>query len=128
MEQDPLSQVRLAGQYNKEGEALSKEQYKVDSANRLMKIIETKLRTSFIGALAQFEELIGKELWGHGKNLNDCDEDEVYWRKLYQQIRTNVLNNGNAQLRALQSEITHYEIKWERYQLKGGSLDGNNQE
>lgn len=125
---DPLEQIRLAGLANKKNdEERTEGQYSKDSADRLIKIIETKVRTSFIGALAQFEELIGKELWGFGKPNDKCDEDELYWRKLYQQVRTNVLNNGNAQLRALQSEIIHYSIEWNRYQL-GGRLDADNQE
>lgn len=121
---DPLEQVRAIGKENKiyDAERINK-QYLVDSSNRLMKIIETKLRTSFIGALSQFEELIGKELWGYGKDENRLDEDEQYWLRIWKNVRTNVLNNGNAQIRALQSEVGHYDIKWNRYQLKG--LGGN---
>lgn len=123
---DPLEQVRAVGQDNKakDSERLDK-QYLNDSSNRLMKIIETKVRTSFIGAIAQFEELIGKELWGQGKSERDLDEDELYWLNIWKRIRTNVLNNGNAQIRALQSEVGHYDIKWNRYQLKGLGGSGN---
>lgn len=125
---DNFENLKAMNEYKKIAANDHDDKYLKSSSDRLMKIIETKVRTSFIGAISQFEELIGKELWGHGKPTEKCDEDELYWRKVWDRVRTNILNNGNAQLRALQSEVGYYEIKWNRYQLKGRGDNGNNQE
>ena len=42
----------------------SQQRYLDESKRRLGKIVETKLKTSFIGALSQFEQEFGF-LWGH---------------------------------------------------------------
>jgi hypothetical protein len=49
--------------YNKKREEDNLKKYEDDSKARLKKIISTKLRTSFIGALSSFEETFGR-IWG----------------------------------------------------------------
>lgn len=83
---------------------------------RLDKIISTKIRTSFIGALAQFEENFGF-LWGQGKLEDSLTEEEKEMRTLWDQTRTAVLNNGNTQLRASQNEIANHVVSWNRYHM-----------
>jgi len=101
--------------------------YQQDSKKRLEKIIETKNKTSFIGAISAFEELFGF-LWGCKNNeitpeqqeilnvLNEAGFTEIYFKELWEQARTQVLNNGNTQARALKNELSQYTINWERYQ------------
>ena len=93
----------------------NEEQYKTGSKKRLMTILEKKFKTTIIGALAQFEERFG-DLWGHGKPIEELDEIELEWRNVWIATRTNVLNNGNNQLRASLDELTQYTISWDRYQ------------
>jgi len=90
--------------------------YEENSKKRLGKIIETKLKTSFIGALSHFEENFGF-LWGHGEGEEPTDE-QVFMKEVWERTRTAVLNNGNNQIRACKSEIEQYNIHWNRYQMK----------
>jgi hypothetical protein len=86
---------------------------------RLDKIITTKIRTSFVGAIAKFEESFGF-LWGHGKQEDELTEEERTMRELWDQTRTAVLNNGNNQLRGAQNEIQLHVVSWNRHQLEFG--------
>mgnify|MGYP003131452346 CR=1 FL=1 len=88
--------------------------YKESSKRRLSNILKKKFDTTIIGSLAAFEERFG-ELWGHGLSLSDLDEDQQYWRDLWMETRSKVLDNGNANLRAAQNEISQYTLSWNRY-------------
>ena len=55
---------------------LNEEKYLEASRKRLSAIIEKKIRTSFIGAIAAFEEVLG-ELWGVGLDEEDLSEEVV---------------------------------------------------
>ncbi len=87
---------------------------KASSKRRLQKITETKIRTSFIGALDQFEKRFG-DLWGFDKNDEDRSQEERDNYDDYQRMRTAVLDLGNAQIRALDKELSLYEITWVGY-------------
>lgn len=101
--------------------------YQQDSKKRLEKIIETKNKTSFIGAISAFEELFGF-LWGNQNNemteqqqeiisvLAEAGYTEIFFKELWEQARTQVLNNGNNQARALKNELAQYTINWDKYQ------------
>jgi len=67
---------------------------------RLLKVVETRMRTVFIGALAKFEERFGPE----------TDPVREAQRAAW---RTEVLNNGNAQLRAVLAELGLHRIERE---------------
>ena len=91
------------------------------SEERLFRIIQKKLQTSFIGAISEFEKKFGK-LWGHGLGLAECTENQQKWRKLWDETRNKILNNGNNQIRALESELKLHNICWTGYHmnLRGG--------
>jgi hypothetical protein len=86
--------------------------YKENSKKRLLKNIEKKFKTTMIGALARFEEGFG-DLWGHGKR--ELTSEELEFRKIWEDVRTEVLNNGNNQLRGAQDEIANYTMSWDKY-------------
>ena len=65
-------------------------------------------------ALAAFEERFG-ELWGHGLRDEDLDEEQREWKELWMEARARILDNGNSNLRAAQSEISQYTLSWNRY-------------
>ena len=88
--------------------------YKDNSKRRLSNILKKKFDTTIIGSLAAFEDRFG-ELWGHGMAIDDLDEDQLYWRELWIETRSKVLDNGNANLRAAQNEISQYTLSWNRY-------------
>lgn len=63
-------------------------------------IIENSIRTSFIGALSCFEKYFGK-LWGIGKPIEECHEEQKILRELWEDCRKAVLDLGNNQIRNL---------------------------
>ena len=92
----------------------SESKYKDNSKRRLSNILKKKFDTTIIGSLAAFEEKFG-ELWGHGLAMGDLDEDQRYWREVWMETRSKVLDNGNANLRAAQNAISQYTLSWNRY-------------
>ena len=95
----------------------SHEKYQESSKHRLSNIIKKKFNTTIIGSLAAFEDQFG-ELWGHGLPISDLDEDQRYWRDIWMDTRSKVLDNGNSNLRAAESEISQYTLSWNRYVTK----------
>ena len=92
----------------------SDSKYKDSSKQRLSNILNKKFDTTIIGSLAAFEERFG-DLWGHGLPSDQLDEDQQYWKQLWMETRSKVLDNGNANLRAAQNEISQYTLSWNRY-------------
>src|SRR5688572_18077035 len=80
-----------------------------ESRKRLGKIIATKITTTFIGSLAAFEKAFGF-LWGQGKRDAERTEEERQFFNIWESVRTEVLNNGNGQLRAIQNELQNHNI------------------
>ena len=97
----------------------NREQYLARSKERLIKIIETKLRTSFIGSLHAFEQTFGF-LWGVNKQPEERTEEEKYFFDLWTKARNDVLNNGNNQIRAARNEIENHTVNWNRYSIQMG--------
>lgn len=101
-----LKNVRLV----KEVEAQRKAKYKADSKDRLKKIARKKIQTTMIGALATIEENLGF-LW-------DGDSSQAKkLKELYNNIRQEILDRGNDQIRKLDTEIDQYDIEWLRFNL-----------
>ena len=91
------------------------DKYNEDSKKRLSIILKKKLETSFIGALAAFEKEFGF-LWGF-EGDKPLTKQQKEMGAIWDDVRTQVLNNGNNQLRAIQNELSQYTIKWNRYQM-----------
>lgn len=91
----------------------NEQRYREVSKKKLSDSIATKMRTIMIGALAKMEEEMGG-LWGnnHDKPLSKF-EQEMYDR--WQNIRTHILDLGNNNIRAVEQELTQYNMTWERY-------------
>lgn len=87
--------------------------HEAHSQSILKKHITTKFRTTMIGSLAHFEEIFGM-LWGHGKRNEDLTEEELEWKEKWMLARTEILNNGNDQLRASLNEIDQYTVKFNK--------------
>ncbi len=94
----------------------NQQRYLDESKKRLAKIVETKLKTAFIGALSHFEEEFGF-LWGH-EQQGDLTEEQEFMREIWERTRTAVLNNGNNQIRAVKSEVANHSIEWQRYRME----------
>lgn len=88
--------------------------YKNFSKKRLLNNIQKKFDTTTIGSLAIIEDNFGF-LWGHGLPYNQLSEDQKDWREAWSDTRTKILDLGNSNLRAAQSEISQYTLTWNRY-------------
>ena len=76
----------------------------------LVNSTSTKIRTSFIFALAEFERVFG-HLWGHEIEDDDDLTDEQYQMyEMYMMVRKNILDNGNTQIRAMKNDLNGYSI------------------
>ena len=95
----------------------SQEKFQNNSKNRLMNKIQSKFKTTMIGALAAFEEEFG-ELWGDGLNPNELSSDQLEERERWERVRARVLDNGNDQSRSATEEISNHTISWNRYTTK----------
>lgn len=92
------------------------ENYRQQSRKRLQKAMETKINTTMIGAISAVEQKLGF-LWGQGKPTADLNDSELAMLALKDELRTEILNNGNNQKRAAVAEISQYEIEWKRHHM-----------
>ena len=95
----------------------NQERFAANSKRKLEVNIRKKFQTTMIGALAKFEERFG-HLWGHGINSEQLDDEQRRYREVWDVVRTEVLNNGNNQLRGANEEIARYNIVWNGYHME----------
>lgn len=114
---DLRRQTEIAGNCNREDRKRAGIKLSEQSRERLAKIVQTKIRTTFIGAIANIEESIGRDLWGHGLDQDECTKEQLKWRKVWEAARTEILNNGNNQLRAAMNELMNYDVTWKRHSV-----------
>jgi hypothetical protein len=67
--------------------------------NQILADVETKFKTTMIGALARFEESFG-HLW------EEEGPDQQEYIELWEYTRNAILNNGNKQMRAALDDLT----------------------
>ncbi len=118
--QTQLSETR------KKYRAITKDKLHQDSKERLKRISSKKFKTCFISAISEFEEVFGK-LWGHGLPDEKLSETQRVNRELWGQIRTNILNKGNTQLRAMEAEIELHDIMFQGYKIEMGGKDNESE-
>lgn len=92
----------------------SDELYKEKSKERLLKIGQSKIRTTMIGAIASMEKNFG-HLWNHGGEPRTQEEEEL--RDAFEDFRSEVLDKGNAQIRNLETELSNYDVNWLRWSI-----------
>ena len=90
-----------------------KQDYDSRSKDRLKKIVATKIKTTMIGALDYIEKNFG-QLWDTDDPLT---EEQQYLKDLFLQTRQEILDNGNDQIRNLDTELEQYEVTWKRYTI-----------
>jgi hypothetical protein len=89
--------------------------YKIESKERLSKIIKKKIQTTMIGALSTIEENFGF-LWTdqNGKLI----KDQELMKNIYNKVRSEILDKGNSQARNIDAELAQYDIEWLKYSIK----------
>jgi hypothetical protein len=100
---------KLREQALKENEA----KYRLNSKKRLLINITGKFRTTMIGSLAAFEKRFS-HLW----------ENDPEMKALWDEVRTEILDLGNKNLRAAEQELSEYTILWDKSILKQQEKSG----
>jgi len=85
--------------------------------DRFKNICKKKFQTCFIFPLAEFEDAFGEKLLGKGLQENELTEEQKLNKIKWNQLRKNILDKGNAQLRAFLSEIELYTIEFKGYRV-----------
>lgn len=93
------------------------EKYKIDSRDRLAKILKKKIQTTMIGSLSTIEDAFGF-LWGKDKPESELTEQEKQMAELYQEVRSDILDKGNTQVRNTDVELSQYDVEWKKYSMK----------
>lgn len=95
---------------NKPYKNIRDDKYRLDSKDRLSKILKKKIQTTMIGALSSIEEHFGFLWEGDGKQSKEMQE-------LYNKVRSEILDKGNNQARNIDAELAQYDVTWLRYQV-----------
>ena len=103
--------IRSSKNYKEEKE----QKYKVNSKDRLFKIASKKIKTTMIGALSTLEENLGF-LWGHESD-KDISPEQQHMKTIFEQVRSDILDKGNTQIRNLEAEFNYYDITWLRFHV-----------
>jgi hypothetical protein len=117
-------QIRQLGRLQASQRGEDEQRYRDASKERLVKCVETKINTTMIGSLSLIEEKLG-HMWGQGKPRHMLTETERRMSALKDELRTEILNNGNTQKRAAIAEINQYDVHWNRYHYDIGINDND---
>lgn len=83
------------------------------SKQRLLKATKKKVQTTMIGALDSVEKHLGF-LW----NVENPGLQENQLRNIFEDLRSEILDRGNNQMRSLENEFSHYDVTWKRYNIQ----------
>jgi hypothetical protein len=80
-------------------------------------LLTKRFQTTMIGALFEFEKVFGY-LWGQNKNPDFLTESEEDFRDRWDDVRNQILNNGNNQLRKCLSDLDRLNNSDNTYHYK----------
>lgn len=95
-----------------ERKKLKEEGVKEVSKNKLYQVAKKKILTTMIGALDSIEKSFGF-LWSEEET-----KEQKQMRLIYDQIRSEILDKGNTQIRNLEAEFSNYDIVFKKYNTK----------
>jgi|TARA_R100000008_G_C3513187_1_gene129926 hypothetical protein len=81
---------------------------------RLKKDIKKKIETTMIGALASVEKYFGS-LWGF--DAPNPTQEQAQMKEVFEELRSEILDKGNAQIRNAESEVENYDVTWNKYHI-----------
>jgi hypothetical protein len=88
------------------------ERQKELSKDRLLAAAKKKVQTTMIGSLHSLEKHFGF-LW-EGENPT---AQQAQLRDIFEDLRSEILDRGNTQIRNLENEFVNYEITWKKYSI-----------
>jgi CRISPR/Cas system CSM-associated protein Csm2 small subunit len=92
---------------------IREQKYKVESKDKLSKVLKKKIQTTMIGALSTIEENLAF-LW----EQDDPKFSKEDMKNLYNKIRSEILDKGNNQARNIDAELSHYDVEFLKYSVK----------
>lgn len=87
-----------------------------NSKIRMKNVSCGKIRTTMIGALAAMEKYFGN-YWGQGKPINELGPEELKNYKLKEQMRKEIFDLGNKNIRSFEMELEQYQINWNKFNI-----------
>ena len=90
--------------------------YNQKSKDRLTSSTQKKIRTTMIGSLSSIEDHLGF-LWGHNSKESLTPEQEQY-RNIFDELRTEILDKGNIQIKEVVVDFANYDVIWNRYKYE----------
>lgn len=88
---------------------LQEENKKKYCFNKAFSTVEKSIKTTMIGAIYDLEEIFG-DLWGHGKDIRDKNEEELENYEDFKKIRESILDRGNTAIKICRKELKRCEI------------------
>lgn len=85
------------------------------SKTRLKKEIKKRIQTTMIGSLSSVEKYFGF-LWGENSE-SELTKEQMRMREIFEEMRTEILDKGNSQIRNSDSEIENYDVIWNKYHI-----------
>lgn len=85
------------------------------SKTRLKKEIKKRIQTTMIGSLSSIEKYFSF-LWG-GENNASLTREQIQMRDIFEDMRTEILDKGNAQIRNAEAELETYDVVWNKYHI-----------
>jgi hypothetical protein len=82
------------------------------SRDRLLGAAKKKIQTTMIGSLSSVESHFGF-LW-EGDKLTPEQEQ---LKNIFENLRSEILDRGNTQIRNLEQEFSNYDITWKKYTI-----------
>jgi hypothetical protein len=82
------------------------------SRDKLLGAAKKKVQTTMIGSLSSVEAHFGF-LW---ESENPTPEQKEL-KNIFEDLRSEILDRGNTQIRNLENEFSNYEISWKKYTL-----------
>ena len=109
---DKYNVLKLVQQRKDEDNA--KTRHQAGCKDKLAKMVEKRIRTTMIGALAAVEEKFGM-LWENDGKMNR-EQEKAY--SLFQEIRSSILDKGNDQIRQLEKDLEYFVVELRRITLE----------
>lgn len=87
------------------------------SKTRLKKETRKRIQTTMIGALSSIEKFLGF-LWGQGPDEGQIlTKEQMQMKEVFEELRTEILDKGNNQIRNVEAEIENYDVVWNKYHI-----------
>ena len=99
--------------YDKNNE-LAKEKHYQESKNQLINVVEKRIKTTMIGAIATIEESLSC-FWKTEEGSMNEEQKQIY--NIFQDMRSKILDNGNNQIRLLEKDVDNFNIEAKKYHI-----------